>query len=298
MVSSSRQKGGEVADLGQIKLDLSGSGGEEQSPKAGGSLSTHELKRVQKVTEQNVQAVESRIKYFRREEEKIWRDLEEVRRQASKIEEGRMRQYEKREADQAVAQNKQHSVAQNQIRVSKLKQEKDRRRLHEGVLSVPVNEKRAQGDQQRRESGEILRRKRLEEAQDRLAKSERVVAMQREQLESKLRSNQDRAERLARLRETNEQVRLQAERDVVVVEQKLPELEAQEMVCLERLQNSRIVTQTVLQELEASLGSQSPVTALLRNKQQRSGVIPEGDSVGSASPFGNFAEGRHNEVRP
>jgi hypothetical protein len=295
MVSPSRQKGGQVADLGQIKLELSGS---EQSPKAGGSLSTHELRRVQKVTEQNVQAVESRIKYFRREEEKIWRDLEEVRRQASKIEEGRMRQYEKREADQAVAQNKQHYVAQNQIRVSKLKQDKDRRRLQEGVLSVPLNDKRAQGDQQRRESGEILRRKRLEEAQDRLAKSERVVAMQREQLESKLRSNQDRAERLARLRETNEQVRLQAERDVVEVEQKLPELEAQEMVCLERLQNSRIVTQTVLQELEASLGSQSAVTTLLRSKQQRSGFIPEGDSIGSASPVGNFAEGRHHEVRP
>ena len=43
-------------------------------------------------------------------------------------------------------------------------------------------------------------------------------------------------------------------------------LEEEEMRCLQRLQNSRMVTQSVLQELETSLGVANPVTALLKSK--------------------------------
>merc|ERR550537_1157107 len=70
------------------------------------------------------------------------------------------------------------------------------------------------------------------------------------------------------MREQQEQHRLLAENEVAEAESKLPDLEAQEMVCLQRLQNSRIVTQSVLEELESSLGAKSSVTTLLRQKQR------------------------------
>mmetsp|Transcript_4968 Transcript_4968/g.11376 ORF Transcript_4968/g.11376 Transcript_4968/m.11376 type:complete len:91 (+) Transcript_4968:87-359(+) len=40
------------------------------------------------------------------------------------------------------------------------------------------------------------------------------------------------------------------------------------MECLQRLQNSRRISQSVLQELETSLGARSPVATLLRAKQK------------------------------
>merc|ERR1719215_1185503 len=74
--------------------------------------------------------------------------------------------------------------------------------------------------------------------------------------------------RLERLREQQENDRLVAQGEVEEVESRLPQLEAEEMVCLQRLQNSRIVTQSVLEELESSLGKQSSVASLLRQKQK------------------------------
>merc|ERR1712167_239917 len=47
------------------------------------------------------------------------------------------------------------------------------------------------------------------------------------------------------------------------------------MRCLQRLQNSRIVTQSVLSELESSLGKRNPVTCLLKSKAYRSQCILE-----------------------
>merc|ERR1719414_2449992 len=113
-----------------------------------------------------------------------------------------------------------------------------------------------------------MRQKRMQEAQVRLKNSERAVAIQRAQLEARLKLNQERAVKLERLREEQEAERQQAENEVQEAESRLPELEAEEMVCLQRLQNSRIVTQSVLEELETSLGSQSSVTNLLRQKQR------------------------------
>merc|ERR1719482_1008011 len=116
------------------------------------------------------------------------------------------------------------------------------------------------------------------EAQQRLRNSERAVAIQRDQLEAQLKVNQERSERLAKLRQEQEEARVTAELEVEDVESRLPQLEAEEMACLQRLQNSRIVTQSVLEELEVSLGARSPVTSLLRMKQRSQGMI--GESVG------------------
>merc|ERR1719215_1904124 len=87
--------------------------------------------------------------------------------------------------------------------------------------------------------------------------------------------------RLERLREQQENDRLVAQGEVEEVESRLPQLEAEEMVCLQRLQNSRIVTQSVLEELESSLGKQSAVTSLLRSKQRGQDHLNATASIGS-----------------
>jgi len=71
--------------------------------------------------------------------------------------------------------------------------------------------------------------------------------------------------------------------DAIDAETVIPSLEAQEIECLQRLQNSRQISQSVLQELETSLGAKSPVATLLRNKQRDHPDIPHTPSVLHAS---------------
>eukprot|EP00747_Dinoflagellata_sp_TGD_P019909 gnl/TRDRNA2_/TRDRNA2_127476_c0_seq1.p1 gnl/TRDRNA2_/TRDRNA2_127476_c0~~gnl/TRDRNA2_/TRDRNA2_127476_c0_seq1.p1 ORF type:complete len:177 (+),score=36.67 gnl/TRDRNA2_/TRDRNA2_127476_c0_seq1:284-814(+) len=132
-----------------------------------------------------------------------------------------------------------------------------------------MKEKQIAGENQRQLSQDILRQKRMNEAQVRLSNSERAVAIQRAQLEARLKVNQERAARLENLRTSQETDRMKADQEVQDVQSRLPALEAEEMVCLQRLQNSRIVTQSVLEELESSLGTHSSVTSLLRSKQRQ-----------------------------
>jgi len=205
--------------------------------------------------------------------------LEEVRRQAATIEEGRGRTLEKKLADRTIQQDREVALRQNRARVAATRsQGHDARRQNQVVQE---REKKLAGDEQRRISQDILRQKRMQEAQDRLKNSERAVAIQRAQLESRLRVNQEKATRIERLREQHEHDRLAAEAEVNDAESKLPELEAEEMMCLQRLQNSRIVTQSVLEELESSLGKQSAVTSLLRSKQRGQDHLNATASIGS-----------------
>jgi len=242
-------------------------------------MTVHEASRAKKTVESNAKAIENRIRFFKREEEKIWRDLEEVRRQAATIEEGRGRTLEKKLADRTIQQDREVALRQNRARVAATRsQGHDARRQNQVVQE---REKKLAGDEQRRISQDILRQKRMQEAQDRLKNSERAVAIQRAQLESRLRVNQEKATRIERLREQHEHDRLAAEAEVNDAESKLPELEAEEMMCLQRLQNSRIVTQSVLEELESSLGKQSAVTSLLRSKQRGQDHLNATASIGS-----------------
>lgn len=241
-------------------------------------LSIHEASRAKKTVESNAKAIENRIKFFKREEEKIWRDLEEVRRQAATIEEGRTRALEKKLADRAIQQERELTFKQNRVRVAAARNvNHDARRQNQAAQE---QEKKMAGDDQRRTSQDITRQKRMQEAQSRLQNSERAVAIQRAQLESRMRINQEKTNKVEMIREQHERERQWAEADVAAAEAKLPELEAEELVCLQRLQNSRIVTQSVLEELESSLGKQSAVTSLLRSKQRGSDVLST-MSVGS-----------------
>jgi len=231
-----------------------------------GGMTVHEASRAKKAVESNVKAVENRIRYFQREEAKIWRDLEEVRRQAATIEEGRTRGLEKKLADRAIQEQREQYFRMNQARAAATRTHGAEQRRRNQTLQE--RDKKIAGEEQRRISQDILRQKRMQEAQARLENSERAVAIQRAQLESKLRVNQDKQTRIERLREQHEAERIAAEMEVQEAETILPQLEAEEMACLQRLQNSRIVEKSVLEELETSLGKQSAVTSLLRAKQR------------------------------
>uniref|UniRef100_A0A7S1S9R8 Uncharacterized protein n=1 Tax=Alexandrium catenella TaxID=2925 RepID=A0A7S1S9R8_ALECA len=229
-------------------------------------MTVHEASRAKKAVETNVKAIENRISFFKREEEKIWRDLEEVRRQAATIEEGRTRTLEKKLADRAIQQERELVLKQNRDKAVANKTASTETKKRTQFLQM--REKQLAGQEQRRASQDILRQKKMHDAQSRLQNSERAVAVQRSQLEARLKANQEKAERLEKMRQDQEADRMAAEHEVTEVESKLPQLEAEELVCLQRLQNSRIVTQSVLEELESSLGTRSSVTALLRQKQR------------------------------
>jgi len=236
----------------------------ETSQSAG--MTVHEANRAKKTMETNVKAIENRIGFFKREEEKIWRDLEEVRRQAATIEDGRSRTLEKKLADRTIQQERELLMKQNRAKVMASKQNNSD--LKKRSQFSQMREKQMLGQEQRKASQDILRQKKMHDAQVRLSNSEKAVAIQRAQLEARLKVNQEKADRIERMREQHEFERIAAENEVQEVESRLPQLEAEELICLQRLQNSRIVTQSVLEELETSLGTNSSVTNLLRQKQR------------------------------
>jgi len=260
------------------------------------SPSVHEANRAKKAVQSNVTSIENRIRFFQREEEKIWRDLEEVRRQAATIEEGRSRTLEKKLADRSIQQARSSALEQNKVRAAGQRVTGQEQRARNQYNNV--REKQLQGEAQRKIREDISRQKKYNDAQVRLQNSERAVAIQRQQLEARLKVNSERAGKLDRLRVEQEVERQQAELEVEEVGNRLPGLEAEEMACLERLKNSRIVTQSVLEELETSLGSRSSVTNLLRQKQRQqadptlfeetsvdSGIPPTGGYADNSRPF-------------
>lgn len=240
---------------------------------------------MKKAFHANAKAIQNRISYFKREEEKIWRDLEEVRRQAAKIEDGRARAMEKRMALKQIGAIKESAANANRLRAAHQKANMDALKKEQDFEGQ--REKKDICQKRKQESAEMLRHKKMLDAQVRLRNSERAVAVQRQQLEAKLKVNHQRAERLEEIRAQQADQRRDAQDQVAYVEQTLPMLEAEELLCVQRLQNSRIVTQSVLQELEQSLGARSPVTSLLRSKaQQRSIPLGGEDSVTDEGPGG------------
>mmetsp|Transcript_72400 Transcript_72400/g.125525 ORF Transcript_72400/g.125525 Transcript_72400/m.125525 type:complete len:298 (+) Transcript_72400:159-1052(+) len=267
----------EEVDSGAMEAYAGGEGGQ------GLTTSVHEANRVKKAVESNVKLIENRIRFFQREEEKIWRDLEEVRRQAATIEEGRSRTLEKKLADRTIQQARESALSQNRAKAASQKQANIETRRRNQFAQM--QDKQEQGQEQRRISQDNLRKKKMNEAQARLYNSERAVAIQRQQLEARLKVNQERAMKLEMLRMEQDAERLQAEADCKEVESRLPALEEAEKICLQRLQNSRIVTQSVLEELESSLGNSSSVTSMLRAKQrQQADPMESPEEVAAQSP--------------
>lgn len=226
-------------------------------------MTVHAVARMKKAAEANAQLIENRISFFQREEDKMWRDLEEVKRQASTIEDGRVRTMEKKLADRAIAHAKERDVLENRLRASQALTE---RRNAQSVKDRNAQQKQDAANGQRKLAMQNLRQKHLDEAQLRLRNSEKAVAIQRARLESKLKENREKEERFRRAREQQDADKRAFAQDFHELEAKIPMLEEEETKCLQRLQNSRLVTQNVLEELEGTLGSRGSVAALIRAK--------------------------------
>jgi len=248
------------------------------SPRASNNRYTTkgETYRSKKLAQGNAQTIKNRIAYFAREEAKIWRDLEDVRRQTGKIEDGRARKSEKDQANQSLLRRSQQLYYENRLNAARKKKDRDViRDIHEKALI----EKRANGEERRQKAQEVLQQKRLFLRETELRNSERAMTIQRSSIDARMRNNEIRQRRLEELHEEAEIRRAAAVKEVDDIESLLPNLEAQEMECLQRLQNSRVVTANVLEELEASLGQSSSVTNQLRlrgKSSMRNSFLPPG----------------------
>lgn len=231
----------------------------------GRRLSSFSADRAKKSAEDCAQSIENRIRYFQLQEERIWRDIEEVRRQAHIRENGKARAAEKKVAARAIQHGRDAQFEEKRSRANQT-----RKMLDESAHRRDENERRTTQERllafqdQRRMSGEILRQKRLGEKQAALRNTQRVVEVQRSQLEARIKTAQLKSEKIQMLREQAERHRAEKEQSVHDVESRLPTLEAEEMVCIQRLQHSRIVSQSVLQELETAFEPRSSIAAVLR----------------------------------
>merc|ERR1719146_437935 len=103
---------------GELAADALPSGDHQASQEEGRVVSVHEAQRMKKAFHANAKAIQNRIHYFKREEEKIWRDLEEVRRQASKIEDGRSRAMERSMATKNIQTSREAGTNSNRLRAA------------------------------------------------------------------------------------------------------------------------------------------------------------------------------------
>ncbi|KAF4661146.1 54S ribosomal protein L2 mitochondrial [Perkinsus chesapeaki] len=230
-------------------------------------LSLSDTCRLQRSVEADKQALKSRIAYFKREEEKIWRNLDEVRRHAKKLEQGRASAMERRQSLRELERARKLREIENAKKALELKanlgitKEQHLRNKEEALATKKEATRRA-----RKESAEIVRMKRVSEANDRAVKSKKAVAIQQASIEGKLQVKAEREKRLRKLREAAERKRLGILANAKAEEAELSALEEEEMRCLQRLQNSRMVSQSVLQDLEASLGQSSPLCSMLKSR--------------------------------
>lgn len=234
------------------------------------TVEIHAYQRQQKGIEQNALAVSNRIRHFKKEEERVWRDLEQVRRQAAKIEEGRSRLAERELAEQAISSFKEKRHVANREYVKK---HRDDGKITKAINTQEILTRRhSNADAQRSVAEDLQRKKQQELAQHSMIRSEKVSVMQRDRAEATLRLSQARSERLANMRRDREAVarRERAETQKKQCEARIPDLEEEELQCLQRLQHSRQVTMTVMRQLDEHFGpDNSTVANLLRSKTQQ-----------------------------
>lgn len=231
-------------------------------------LSNFKADRARKVAESNAKSIENRIRYFQREEERLWRDVEEVRRQATIREKGKAREAERREASQAIQEIREQHLEEKRSRANQTKKmlEEASQRVHEAPF---IQQRVIAGQDQRRMSAEVMHQKKLSEKQLAIRNTERALSIQRSQLQARIKTAQQKAERIQALRVEAERQRVAKERGVHEVESQLSALEAEEMVCIQRLQHSRVVAQSELEGLELSFGPRSSIASALRARQAR-----------------------------
>ncbi|KAF4658931.1 54S ribosomal protein L2 mitochondrial [Perkinsus olseni] len=230
-------------------------------------LSLSDSCRLQRSIAAEKQAVKARIAYFKREENKIWRNLDEVKRQTRKLEKGRESARQRRHSLMELDKARRQREAENVKRALELKTslgitKEQHLKNREAVLLA----KREATRETRKESAEIQRMKRRTEARDLAMKSKRAVAIHQASIEAKLQVKAEKEKKLRRVREEAQQKRAAILASAKADKAELAVLEEEEMRCLQRLQNSRMISQSALQDLEISWGEASPLCSLLHSR--------------------------------
>lgn len=225
-------------------------------------LSSHKLDRMQREAAMIKQTIENRIKFFNREEVKMWRDLEGVRRHAIKLEDGRIRLLEKRLAEKAIAQSKELEINAARVRAQSMKELRESQPLSAIYKIYLENNKKC--TDVKLQSQENLRVKHLHEAQVRFYNTMRAQALQKQHLEAKGKHQHRLIDRQVRLQTLREERQNEANKRLQEVADVIPFLERLEHQGLERLQASRLVTVSVFKELETSIGDRTTAALLSR----------------------------------
>lgn len=210
-----------------------------------------EALKVRRETVHNIHTVESRIRYMQREEAQIWHELDEAQRQINIIEGGRSRQLDKRLSESAIRLEQDAIMEKNRARVLSSRDgavEQRRRSQFETMRSKEIA-----GKQVRETSQDMIRKRKVEAEKAREKARERAAAIRKEQELGRQRIEVVRAKRMAQLVHQKQDMLQKAEEKALKEELLLEELEQREAAMLHRLQNSRLLGQSRLQEMEASL---------------------------------------------
>jgi len=238
--------------------------------------------------ERNVQSIQNRIRHFQREEMKVWRDLNEVSRQAALVEKGRGRAIEKASVKQMLQKQSQDEVVKKRENASVARAKM--RDVREQLALEARSTKQQMAEEQRLFSQELQLQKRMREEQHRMNCSQKSAMSRQTMAESREKMNSQKMDKLSQLRSEQELKCMDMVQSVSQVESQLEQLEAIEQQCLEKLRNTKTITSNVLQELEASMGKGSYLASLLRSRQRCKDKVPV---IGESTELnGDSAEAR------
>lgn len=261
---------------------------------AGGvTLEIHNAQRQRKYVEAHAQAIQRRIAFMARTENKVWREVEETRRCAEIVERGRATRHQSFIHQQTIDQQKRQAFQENQE-----KAEGSRYNRLTGIghkTYEALSRRHTEALQQKADSCKMLMTVRKQALEAHQRKSVQVLARHQEQADARTKASNDRFQMLARNARERAIVHQQEvdRTQEFLMEARLPELEEEEMRCLERLRNSREVTRNALQHVRRSLSatryvssrpSLSSSLSLLDTTSPRSPLSARGVSVGSGPP--------------
>lgn len=234
-------------------------------------VSIHQMRKQQQETMKQAQLIENRINHLQRTEEQIWREMEDARRKAVKMELGKQRKTERHDVSATIVETKSKKVLENQVRVSKQKADSEVAR-NENVETRQQLSLRA-GTLAREQAHANVLKKKTEQQRDRFNKTKQAEDIRKERELARTRVNLEKEERIQKLRSEQQKKCFVAERDLENAGSRLHDLDQREMACLDKLRLSLQMKQEAMQRIEASVGSSSVITSLLSTKAMNKSTI-------------------------
>lgn len=190
--------------------------------------------------------------------------MEDARRKAVKMELGKQRKIERKDASDTIIEAKSKKVLENQVLASKTKTDSEVAR-NEKIETREQYAKRA-GTLAREHTNTNLQKKMSEQHRDRANKSQQAEDMRRDRELARARISQEKEERIKKLRLEQQKRCSLAERDLESAGCRLHDLDQREMACLDKLRLSLQLKQEAMQRIEASVGSSTVISSLLNTK--------------------------------